>query len=586
MVAGMKNGLINSIGRIWIVVIVLLLGLSAGPSIAATPLVLDTGMSRLSVPEHMDILEDPGGGLTFEEVISNTYVDKFQPHIGDDEFNIGHSRSTFWLRFKAIHPDGEPVCAEWFIEFGKPGISEIDFYTPQAGGGWIIKKTGADRPTDRKEVLHRSFVLTLPNQFDSERYFYIRIKSSISINLPIFLWRPAEYTWWTIPDYFGFGVVYGIMVSMIIYNLAIFAFLSDRTYLLYVLYIVMMMVYLLTVYGHLPPTVDVLLGGRLTLLWPILGLTWIAAALFCRSFLNTRVIIPRLDKAVTLIMIMGGGVMVLGLLGWDHWANMLNCLLTPLGSLIAIFLGAVVALKGFKPAMYFLMAWIILLIGMVLYILGGVYIERTFITRYTVAIGAPLESLILSLALAARIKALREEKDAMLHRATRYRELSQTDGLTGIYNKRFIEKRLPLELEKSVEALRSLSLIMMDVDNFKTYNDTYGHPAGDEVLLRLAGVINNSAREGDLPCRYGGEEFVLILPGASKDNALEVAERIRLAFLDQIFEPRPGQTVRVTVSLGLAEWQIGESPHDLVRRADEALYEAKQTGKNRTVAAT
>ena len=132
---------------------------------------------------------------------------------------------------------------------------------------------------------------------------------------------------------------------------------------------------------------------------------------------------------------------------------------------------------------------------------------------------------------------------------------------------------------------RSLSIFIMDVDNFKRFNDTYGHPEGDNVLITLAQVINDGIRKKDFGCRYGGEEFTVILPEISLENARQVAERIRKNFAARVFTIGNEPEVSATVSIGLAQYSRGEDAQGLIRRADGALYQAKHEGKNRVVSA-
>ena len=554
-----------------------------GPCRASEPINLISGVDFFNIPGHMDYMEDPGGQLTIRDASRPEYANLFKPYVGDDEFNIGHSRSVIWIRFK-LAPDGDATAyTEWLFEFGKPGIGEIDLYIPESENGWLVKKTGANRPESSKEAAHRTFVLSVPTGYNPDRYFYVRLKSSISINLSMRLWRPAAFTWLSSYDYYGFGILYGIMIAMIIYNLAVYAFLADRTYLYYVIYATSVLVYMSMLFGHLPSYVQLPLLGRTMYVWVILGVTWLSIAAFCRAFLNTRAITPILDKLIISVMFLGMAMIVLAAIKLDFWANMLNSALTPIACILAITAGFRAWHKGFQPAKYYLLAWLMIMIGSTLYTLGGVLIPRTFLTRYTIAMAIPLETLILSLSLAARIKALRKEKDDLTRSADRLRRLSETDGLTSLFNKRYMMERLGVLVDESHLTGQPLTLAMMDVDDFKIYNDTYGHPAGDEVLRALAKLVKASARGGDCACRYGGEEFSLILPGASGPNAVEVAERIRRAFFDVSFTPNPGQKIRVTVSLGLAELLPGESMADLIRRADKALYRAKKLGKNRTV---
>jgi len=156
---------------------------------------------------------------------------------------------------------------------------------------------------------------------------------------------------------------------------------------------------------------------------------------------------------------------------------------------------------------------------------------------------------------------------------------ANTDGLTGLYNHRHFHEHLEQEIARGSRFGTRFSLIMLDIDHFKTYNDIYGHLAGDKILRRIASHIKSSIRSLDTAFRYGGEEFAIILPEAWFDDAYKVAERIR-----QTIESKMStQTMPATISLGVASWPAdGVMPEEIVACADAALYQAKQTGRNRT----
>jgi diguanylate cyclase (GGDEF)-like protein len=156
------------------------------------------------------------------------------------------------------------------------------------------------------------------------------------------------------------------------------------------------------------------------------------------------------------------------------------------------------------------------------------------------------------------------------------------DTLTNLYNRRHFEEKLGAETERSFARGTSLSLVMLDVDHFKRINDTFGHPQGDTVLREIAALLKTSVRKKDTVARYGGEEFILILPEAGLEAASMIAERVRRSVEGSRFEIGPNG-LTVTVSLGIATFpnHSPKSKEELVRMADEALYEAKKGGRNR-----
>jgi two-component system cell cycle response regulator len=161
-----------------------------------------------------------------------------------------------------------------------------------------------------------------------------------------------------------------------------------------------------------------------------------------------------------------------------------------------------------------------------------------------------------------------------------YQELSTTDGLTKIFNTRQFYSTLRTEIERSRRYNHPLAILMLDIDDFKKYNDTYGHLEGDKVLVRFAEIIKDCLRQSDTAYRYGGEEFAAILPVTSGEQGENAAERVRSMLCTEVFEPSSGTSIRVTVSIGVAEYIKDEDMMEYVRRADQNLYMAKAAGKD------
>lgn len=188
----------------------------------------------------------------------------------------------------------------------------------------------------------------------------------------------------------------------------------------------------------------------------------------------------------------------------------------------------------------------------------------------------------------SRINVLLKKKLYLDHLQAHHKEvlnLAIIDGLTGLYNQTYLKNYLQLEVERSQERGYQVGLIMFDLDNFKNYNDTLGHPAGDIILKQFSDIINNNIREIDLPARYGGEEFAVVMPYSSKHNAIATAEQIRLALQNTTIPITNDENHRmdiVTTSIGIALCPKHAITVDgLIEKADYMLYHAKKTGKNK-----
>ena len=178
----------------------------------------------------------------------------------------------------------------------------------------------------------------------------------------------------------------------------------------------------------------------------------------------------------------------------------------------------------------------------------------------------------------------REVEKRLLKSEEIYKKLSITDDLTQLYNSRFFYEKLKEEINRLIRYKQPLSLLLVDIDDFKQINDRYGHLKGDKVLKIVGIMIQDCLRKTDTAYRYGGEEFTVILPGTKLNAAKNVAERIRKRFEEQEFSIITDEKLNISVSIGVSQFKRGEKMEGFVKRTDNALYIAKQKGKNMTYA--
>jgi len=195
--------------------------------------------------------------------------------------------------------------------------------------------------------------------------------------------------------------------------------------------------------------------------------------------------------------------------------------------------------------------------------------------------GTPEEVLLARVRVQLRIKELLDELD---EKNKKLQRMAETDELTGLYNRRYVMRRLEEEISEAYRHRHPVALTIFDVDHFKRVNDTYGHTFGNFALKEIAKIIKGSVRLEDVVARYGGEEFLVLSPSTDKKGAYRLAERIRGLIAAHLFKNRTAET-RITVSAGVASYPEDEAffPDDLLKTADRRLYIAKERGRNRVV---
>ena len=237
------------------------------------------------------------------------------------------------------------------------------------------------------------------------------------------------------------------------------------------------------------------------------------------------------------------------------------------GSLVLRTLVVLALLAGARPARYYLLAWSALLVGVVVYMLKTFgWLPHNMLTQNAFQLGSLIEMVLLSLALGSRVRELKRS--------------SYLDALTGLCNRRHFDSQMLKELQLAHQLGRPLSLLLLDIDHFKRFNDNHGHQAGDRALQKVARLLQCEVRKPFIACRHGGEEFAVIMPNSSAADATVLAERLRRELANMVECDTP-----LTLSIGLASLADGpfERPEQLFAAADEALYAAKRGGRDQLV---
>jgi len=316
--------------------------------------------------------------------------------------------------------------------------------------------------------------------------------------------------------------------------------------------------------------------------WAGMFITW--GTIFTISFLELKKGSRFLFYILAAAAALAGVVSLAGIMGLNEIAFEISHYLGVTVPVLVIIAAAVRLKQGFRSALYYLIAWSFLALGGFVFSLIGLKVLPVhFLTVNAMSMGMAIESVLLSMALADRFKQVETERKFLESKQEQYRELSITDTLTGLYNKRYLQAELGHAIEKALQSGEPLSLILLDIDDFKKINDRFGHAIGDDILVSLAHSMRSCTRESDTACRLGGDELVIFMPGISKDKAFHAAERIRVHFETESMRIIDGQSISATISLGIVDLQGNESAESFIERADAAMYAAKQRGKNCSV---
>ncbi|HQI73740.1 MAG: GGDEF domain-containing protein [Smithella sp.] len=539
----------------------------------------------VEIAEHSEYLQDNSNTLRYKDIAQSPLP--FQQH-SKSSFKLSR-KATLWCKFHISgigNQDAQTITNHpLYLMFDNTILGSIKLYIPviknnatdtiELKGGWM---EGAESSEIR--FLYPTFVL--PDNLDKSRAILLSISGPYDARFRATLLNGNAFREKISISILILGFCAGILVAMLLHNLLLYLYTRDKSYIYYVFYVFFLLTWQCILFGLF--RFFWLSFGNLTSNYVLIfaaGAT-LFAALFAKTFLKTVKTAPRHDVVLQGIAVLAMVIILLCIFQFLGIGNNLVYLLAQI-STVVIASAAIASLRsGFRPAFYYLIAISLLLIAAVIFFMRfyGLLPNNVF-TRHAMLFGSSVESVLLSLALGYRFRLMRDEEQKLRMNQEKLQAISVTDELTQLFNRRYLNASLQQKIHETRRSNTPLSVLMMDVDHFKNFNDTYGHPEGDKVLSALSKLLVQVLRGEDIACRYGGEEFVTILHNTDKNTAFDIAERIRSGFEKTPFNPVGDKIIHVTISIGVAQLLPDDNPEQLLVRADQALYEAKKSGRNR-----
>ena len=453
----------------------------------------DEQVRALPLGQSMYVFEDVRGDASIDDVSSQAVQGSFRLH-DKPVLNAGYSRSVFWLRLDLQYlPRQEQGARSWLLELAYPPLDHLELYLPDDSGSFALaQRTGDTLPFDSRQIRQNNYLFELSLEPGQTKRIYLRLESQGSIQAPLTLWSPNAYLEEQPGRIYVLGIIYGVLLVMLVYNLFIFLSVRDTSYLYYILYIASFGLYQISVNG-----------AGIEYFWPdspwwanaatpfLIGSAALFGCQFARSFLHTAEHSPWVDRLLLVLMASGAAVMILALCISYATALRLATYLALLFTVVIFAAGILAWLRGMRVARYFIFAWTAFLVGGIvntLMVLG--YVPNVFLTMYASQIGSALEVGLLSLALADRINAMKEERTRILQEAGRKLEaLNQELADSNRFKDEFLatvthELRTPMN--GVIGSLELMQTVKMDVE-LEQYQKTAAASARD--MMRMVNDI-------------------------------------------------------------------------------------------------
>ncbi len=580
--------------------------------LSAIPIInLDKEISSYTDFQVEYLMEKSGESLGIEEISKLPFTKTIS-----NAFTFGYKTNNFWFRF-SVHNDSKEA-KKMVLELTEIIHKKVDLYI--LSDPIIHKKNGLRVPMENREIEESNPAFALHFAPHETKELYVNIASIYAVMGALKLKTPEQFHKDTLLKNNIYIFYFGAIIAIALYNLFIFFYSREKIYIYYVSYVLAFVLWAANYKGLLLSFTTIETYDILQVTIPIFFTMLI---LFSQTVLETKKYFSLFHKVLNgfiFILAISFVWMLLSMHTGFYFMNLLSSPLLPFLLLVAFW----ALYKGQKFARIYLLGLIIYIVSMILISqLALGLIPYSILVSNAPIIGSFFEIMLFSLLLAYRINLFREEtldaqekllaqqhtessrlfhavaeKTVALNNANKQlaKELEEkkelekhlkyqasTDSLTGLMNRRYFFDTCKKEIEHAIRYNTGLSYLTIDIDKFKAINDTYGHPFGDEVIRSLAQQMVENSRTTDYIGRIGGEEFAILMPATGIDSAFHIADRLRenIAKHKIIFE---NKVVQVTVSIGLSHY--GKKDKDIqtiIKRSDKALYEAKESGRNRVV---
>jgi diguanylate cyclase (GGDEF)-like protein len=594
---------------------------------ARADVVLAEGQVSASITTELAFFRDDNGSQALADMLSRPATDWKQN--GSQTFSHGYSNAHWWLRFDVSNPQKTP--AHLLLELSYPVLDDIEVWILAPDGTLESHyRLGDKQPFSARLVQHRFFLIPLELAGDARRTVMLRLHSTSSMQAPLTLWKERAYYEQDQHVLLAEGLFFGGIGLLVIYSFFVFIALRERMYFYYVVFVLSLLAFL-----------GALKGFAFQFAWPqatewndrvlmvSLSAMLLSGGLFTYRFLGLNAQSGRLQRIASFLIMLLTVFVVLSLfMGYGTLIQLL-VVFGAVSCLFMLIVGAWRWHQGDHAARFYTLAWGFMLLGGVILALNKFQLlPQNFFTENAMQIGVAIEVFLLSIAIVDRINenrrlqisahkeilagerrtreaqfnalvAEREANELLEQRVSerteelreanqKLEELSISDQLTGLRNRRYLDRLLIKESHRCHRYQHSLAVLMLDIDHFKRFNDSFGHDVGDECLRHVAAVLTKEMRTPiDHVARYGGEEFCVVMPETDLEGARIVAERIRKAIEDMDFKV-DGRRVPVTASIGVVAMVPLEMDYgrELLKIADNRLYEAKAAGRNCVIAAS